>query len=374
MTLLGERLLGQEVEALSEVHRALVMRNVVLIYGAARMLAGDSDVENFNSEWWLLAVCGTRHYLQLSQCKVSTSPPEGLPVCCYRSYTAPKPQDPGRSRIFRWQVLLVQNPGSWTEDPLATEQKSRKAGSKSGSLTDAKVSAPTSSAKDDESKASSSAGFMLFGDFDIEELFDDFDSQDVSADASDVVSPGREEGAGAVAAAMEGDIDDFFDSLLAETLDESPSAGAESSSAPAFSKKSGTPSSGEVADAAPAAVKGAVEPSGEKAVAATAVTAVGGEPAVGVSPGPGLGTGSGTGSVGREPPAPEGPPLDAETETAEVSPVTSQPEKVSRAEAQSMKRSRVFERRPPLLSCRAKTARIEGMRSSSTDVGAPQNE
>ncbi|CAJ1422318.1 unnamed protein product [Effrenium voratum] len=106
MVQLGHRLLGAEVEALSDAHRALVLRHVVLIYGAARTLAGDALKTDW-SDWWLLAVGGTRRYLQLSACEVRSHAP-GTLVCCYRSYTAPKPQDPKRSRIFRWQVLLVQ--------------------------------------------------------------------------------------------------------------------------------------------------------------------------------------------------------------------------------------------------------------------------
>ncbi|CAK9077446.1 unnamed protein product, partial [Durusdinium trenchii] len=164
---------------------------------------------------WLLAVGGTRRYLHLSACQVHSQAPE-LPVCCYRSYTAPKPQDPKRSRIFRWQVLLVQNPKEWTEDPLATEQRSRKA-----KLTDAKVTSPKASG------SGPTEAFELFGDFDIEALFDDLDQE---GRPSGLPSSG-----GALETSTPDDIDDFFDSLLADPVFQ-PKTTAMPSSAPARSE------------------------------------------------------------------------------------------------------------------------------------------
>ncbi|CAK9005388.1 Hypothetical protein SCF082_LOCUS8573 [Durusdinium trenchii] len=46
---LGQRLFGQEIEALSDAHRALLLRHIVLIYGAARSLASDAGATVFTS-------------------------------------------------------------------------------------------------------------------------------------------------------------------------------------------------------------------------------------------------------------------------------------------------------------------------------------
>ncbi|CAE7396084.1 TBC1D13 [Symbiodinium sp. CCMP2592] len=211
-SLLGQRLLGAELEALSDAHRALLLRHIVLIYGASRTLAatGSGHWDGSVADWWLLAVGGTRRYLQLSACQVQSKPP-GVPVCCYRSYTAPKPQDPKRSRIFRWQVLLVQNPASWIEDPLATEQRSRQR----RSLTDAKASGSPGAAKaagpKSEKADALSSGFELFGDFDVEALFDDLDGDEAYRPTSG--APG-----GASVLDADSSIDDFFDSLLDDSF------------------------------------------------------------------------------------------------------------------------------------------------------------
>ncbi|CAK0830905.1 unnamed protein product, partial [Prorocentrum cordatum] len=120
MPLLGQRLLGEETKAFSEAHRAIVMRQVVLIYGANRNLIEKGVT--LGSDWWLLAVGGT--------------------------------------------------------------------------------------------------GFTLFGDFDVEELFDDLEDT-TSGAGGDSGSPG---GDAKAPPAQSDDIDDFFDSLL-DGLD-APAPGA----------------------------------------------------------------------------------------------------------------------------------------------------
>lgn len=209
MDLLAQRLLGIESQALTEAHRAVVMRHAVLIYGAGRQLAGELQSSGLDGRnWWLLAVGGTRRYLHLPRCEVSAAAP-GVPVCCYRSHTAPNPKDPLHSRIFRWQVLLVEDPTSWTEDPLATEQRHRVR----KRLVDAKVSEAPEGASSDlqgaAAEAPSVVGSFLFGDFDVEALFDEFDVDPTAA------VPAR---AAEDPDLKVGDIDDFFDSLLAEPL------------------------------------------------------------------------------------------------------------------------------------------------------------
>ncbi|CAK0830903.1 unnamed protein product [Prorocentrum cordatum] len=98
MPLLGQRLLGEETKAFSEAHRAIVMRQVVLIYGANRNLIEKGVT--LGSDWWLLAVGGTRRYLHLGRCEVTGTTPSGA-ACCYRSYTARNPRDPRHSRIAK---------------------------------------------------------------------------------------------------------------------------------------------------------------------------------------------------------------------------------------------------------------------------------
>eukprot|EP00913_Durusdinium_trenchii_P016818 g15808.t1 len=108
------------------------------------------------------------------------------------------------------------NPKEWTEDPLATEQRSRKA-----KLTDAKVTSPKASG------SGPTEAFELFGDFDIEALFDDLDQE---GRPSGLPSSG-----GALETSTPDDIDDFFDSLLADPVFQ-PKTTAMPSSAPARSE------------------------------------------------------------------------------------------------------------------------------------------
>jgi hypothetical protein len=213
---LAERLLKEQV--LADAHKAIVTRQAMLIYGASRELAKLS--EEGGGEWWLLAVGGTRRYLHLPSCEVSGAPPSG-PVFCYRSFSASDPRDPKRKRVFRWQALLVQDASKWTEDPLATEQKKQKT-----RLTDAKDKdvQPKAIPKAGGAAASISmpAGFSLFGDFDIEDLFEEFGNDlGISADGS------KDKPTSKVVAstAPSPEIDDFFDSLLADSLFEEPGAG-----------------------------------------------------------------------------------------------------------------------------------------------------
>jgi len=241
-TALAERLL--EGQAIADAHKAILMRHAMLIYGATRerVTAGEGATDGTSgeatalteSEWWLLAVGGTRRYLHLPSCEVRGAPPEG-PVYCYRSYTAPDPRDPKGKRVFRWQALLVSDPSRWTEDPLATEVKTQK----KTRLTDAKDIKDGHLSK--AAKASEPAAFSLFGDLDIEDLFDEFED-DRGGVSSENTSPSSKPPAKAMASP---DIDDFFDDLLADSMFDD--AGAAMTAAP--------PEAVAVSSAAPAAAE-----------------------------------------------------------------------------------------------------------------------
>jgi len=116
MTKFEKHLLGDE--DLPGWLRTLIMRHAVLIYGASRRLKGSG--KTLGSDWWLIAVGGTRRYLHVPQCKLRTSVPRG-PVYCYRNRSGEDKRDPRRLRVFRWQVLLVADPLTWSEDLLSQE-------------------------------------------------------------------------------------------------------------------------------------------------------------------------------------------------------------------------------------------------------------
>lgn len=302
MAALAARILGDESKDLTEAHRLLVIRHVVLIYGANRELGGFD--EPFSCDWWLLAVRGTRRYLHLPGCQVRTSAPSSGPVCCYRSYTVPNPRDPHHSRVFRWQALLVTDPGEWHEDAIEMENKARKTdrlkdaskGKDSASpklrspALKPKVAAakPTSGASevqveagaaekedneaDDDDEAPTPAGnFTIFGDFDVEDLFDEFDDnahrRRGSTKDSDAGFTPKKPAASAPAGAQAGDnMDEFFDSLLADTLFEGPKTPGDASSAPngaaaAADASPVAPGTSAEAAVAPAAVAKAQAPS-----------------------------------------------------------------------------------------------------------------
>lgn len=109
VTLLAERILGDEATTLTDANRALVMKHVMLIYGASRRLGGEEPV---GSEWWLLAVGGTRRYLHLPRCEASSLAPAGS-VYCYRILASPSSRDRNCAPALRWQVQLVDKPEEW---------------------------------------------------------------------------------------------------------------------------------------------------------------------------------------------------------------------------------------------------------------------
>jgi len=219
--LLSQRLLHQEA-ALADVQRALLMRHVVLIYGANEELQELGDGTGLESAWWLLSVAGKRYYLHLPRCEVKTSAPEGA-VWCFRSHTAPDPRDPSQSRSFKWQVLLVTEPETWLEDPLSTEQRTKTRSSMvgrdqkslgigEGSWQNATTGERrTSSGKQVRHKESM---LDLFGDFDVEDLFQDWDDE-LDGGPAGKLAPAKSAG---VAKHVEDDMDDFFDSLMSDAL------------------------------------------------------------------------------------------------------------------------------------------------------------
>jgi len=186
MTSIAQRLLGDEV--LPDAHCSVVIRHAVLIYGANRQLTAKET--SAGCDWWLLAVGGTRRYLNLPRCEMSSCVPQGH-VYCYRSHSAADPRDPRRSRVFRWQALLVATPASWTEDPLSFEQRSKKRHELRDVVT--KPAAPCAEQGTQDSAAAPSEAFGLFdtnfgnlcdqAERELDELFGDVvlhsDGQDV---------------------------------------------------------------------------------------------------------------------------------------------------------------------------------------------------
>lgn len=275
MTLLGERLLpskaGCEKDKLTDAQRAVLIRHIVLIYGAHHEIM-ISEEKAPGSEWWLVVVGGTQRYVNVPKCELVMQPPGG-PVYVYRSHTLPDPRSNKRSRVFRWMVLLVSEPEKWDEDPLVSEQPKRSFGGTKTGRASIKVDgasaksnwergaaaapqeatppkfAPTarvaeqapvaseapaaaavtpaaaSTVADDapgdtpEEEGGDGGAFGIFDGFNVEDLFDE-DADEAGGAASACASPSADT-VRTHAGSADGDMDDFFDSLLAEPLIES---------------------------------------------------------------------------------------------------------------------------------------------------------
>eukprot|EP00929_Paragymnodinium_shiwhaense_P040561 TRINITY_DN21166_c0_g2_i1.p1 TRINITY_DN21166_c0_g2~~TRINITY_DN21166_c0_g2_i1.p1 ORF type:complete len:1174 (-),score=338.26 TRINITY_DN21166_c0_g2_i1:131-3652(-) len=266
MGLLAQHLLGAEAKALSETHRTLVMRHVLLIYGADAEMKEQAAAaaSHAQSEYWLLPVRGTRRYLHLGRCELCFAAPSGA-VYCYRSHSGARKniRDTLKSRVFHWQVFLLTEPGKFVQDPVATEENAlRPGGRRFVRLCDTTADKVAEEAGTDVSDLGNRGGGLpkqgsedllgggfLFGDFDVEKLFDDFGddgggSQKHAADVGN--SPGANGTSPAysntAAATNDEDIDDFFDSLLSDDLFEGNAENAAPQSAqPAAAAAVATP-------------------------------------------------------------------------------------------------------------------------------------
>lgn len=279
MSKFGERLLPDIAGGLNDAQRAYAMRHVVLIYGADRVLRQREAGDAVCTDWWQLKVGSVQRFLHLPSCRTEAAPPAGEHACCYRVYTAAAPRDPRKARVFRWQVLLVEQPGSWMEDPYAASTKPDKRGSTSEVLSPPRAEAKAKAAAVASAPAADSAGpageikrddgsakakpsdiasedaapeeldadaefpptpgsaYTLFGDLDVDGLFEgldddqDTDSNAVGATSSAHGGPGSTSAVRAAEGSPQssaGEIDDFFDSLLSGAYEAKPASGSTS--------------------------------------------------------------------------------------------------------------------------------------------------
>eukprot|EP00746_Dinoflagellata_sp_MGD_P003016 gnl/MRDRNA2_/MRDRNA2_105879_c0_seq1.p1 gnl/MRDRNA2_/MRDRNA2_105879_c0~~gnl/MRDRNA2_/MRDRNA2_105879_c0_seq1.p1 ORF type:complete len:439 (-),score=94.18 gnl/MRDRNA2_/MRDRNA2_105879_c0_seq1:124-1380(-) len=193
LELLAERILGPGMET-KDCQRAMLARRVMMIYGAQKEIADAAG-----TAWWLLSH-EPRRYIDLKNCKMSLESPGT--AYCFRSHSAPDHHS--TSRIFRWQLLLVENPECWIEDPFATER-----------------AAPSvqrvGSDRSKEASTKPPPNTALFAGFDVDfdEIIKELDMQKFDARFGNINKGGTCDGTE--------DIDEFLDGLLEDSLFKDPS-------------------------------------------------------------------------------------------------------------------------------------------------------